>query len=226
MQISPLILTGKATDHLVPLPPSPYLVHREMLSAVQSLQKRAKRDGIELRVASSFRDYALQEKIWNEKATGRRDLLDAGGKKLEFSRLSPEEILEAIMRWSALPGASRHHWGTDLDVYDLNTLPKGERLRFSPQEAEPGGIQAHCAKWLGENLKSEGFFRPYATDLGGVSPEWWHISYQPVASRYYDAFTFDVLQDVVQNSKIALKDIVISRLPEIFQKYVRNITLP
>ncbi len=35
------------------------------------------------------------------------------------------ERVAAILVWSALPGASRHHWGTDCDVIDAAALPPG-----------------------------------------------------------------------------------------------------
>ncbi len=34
-----------------------------------------------------------------------------------LQRSSEQQKLSAILRWSALPGASRHHWGCDFDVF-------------------------------------------------------------------------------------------------------------
>ena len=37
-----------------------------------------------------------------------------------------------ILEWSALPGASRHHWGSEFDVFDLAALPEGYRVQLLP----------------------------------------------------------------------------------------------
>ena len=49
------------------------------------------------------------------------------------------ERIEAILPWSALPGASRHHWGTDVDLIDRKATPPGYRVQLTPEEFEPGG---------------------------------------------------------------------------------------
>jgi len=36
--------------------------------------------------------------------------------------LRASEKIASILRWSALPGTSRHHWGTDLDIIDAKAL--------------------------------------------------------------------------------------------------------
>ena len=38
------------------------------------------------------------------------------------------------MRWSAIPGSSRHHWGTDLDVYDAAAVTPDYQVQLTPQE--------------------------------------------------------------------------------------------
>ena len=72
------------------------------------------------RRSSSFRDFARQLQIWNGKFSGERPMFDAGGRPARRGALSPRERIDAILLWSALPGASRHHWGTDLDLIDRN----------------------------------------------------------------------------------------------------------
>ena len=226
MEVSKEILTGKTGAHVQLLEGTPYQVHKEVIAPLRALQKRAKEGGIDLRVASAFRDYPAQLRIWNQKATGKRALLDVAGRPLDFARLSPEQIVTSILRWSAVPGASRHHWGTDLDVYDHAALPGGYQLQLLPQEAEPGGCQEAFDRWLEKNLAAEGFFRPYARDLGGVSPEWWHISYAPLAGPYYQAYRLDLFEQVVREAELEQKDAVLARLAEIYHLYVRNITPP
>jgi len=79
-----------------------------------NLRRAARADGIDLKPLSSFRDFARQLAIWNGKFSGERPMYDALGVKLNAAALTPWERIEAILLWSALPGASRHHWGTDV----------------------------------------------------------------------------------------------------------------
>lgn len=75
-----------------------------------------------------------------QSARGERALLDDHGNPLLVNDLSPTEIMFAILRWSALPGCSRHHWGTDIDVYDANTQSPGE-VKLVSSECEDNGLQ-------------------------------------------------------------------------------------
>ncbi|MCB9651596.1 MAG: M15 family metallopeptidase [Deltaproteobacteria bacterium] len=76
--------------------------------------------------------------------------------------------LRAILNWSALPGGSRHHWGTEMDVVDLAAVPPDYRVRLLPDEVAPGGPFHPLHQWLDENLERFGFFRPYARLQGGM----------------------------------------------------------
>jgi LAS superfamily LD-carboxypeptidase LdcB len=219
------LLRGESADHVVEISVGTR-IHREMVTAFEKFQSAAATAGFDLQIASGFRDYASQLKIWNEKALGKRVLLDDRGEALEYARLSPEKIVNAILRWSALPGASRHHWGTDIDVFDKKVTDGGYRLRLVPQEAEANGPFATFSRWLETEMAAHGFFRPYAVDRGGVSPEWWHLSYAPLSQSYYDAFDLALFRQTIDGSTMELKAVVQARLPEIFQKYVRNINPP
>src|SRR5690606_22475475 len=126
------------------------------------------------------RSFQRQLEIWNGKVRGERAVLDEWGRPLELRGMSETEQVLAILRWSALPGSSRHHWGTDLDVYDSSRLPTGYRIQLSVEETRGKGACARFHSWLGGYLRSArnpGFFRPYDRDRGGVAPEPWHLSY-------------------------------------------------
>ena len=93
-------------------------VHRAIVAPLTALQADAAQAGFDLRLVSGYRSFDRQLAIWNAKAMGKRAVLDSAGRVLDISALSEVELVNAIMRWSALPGASRHHWGSDIDVYD------------------------------------------------------------------------------------------------------------
>ena len=96
--------------------------------------------------------------------------------------------------WSALPGASRHHWGTDVDVIDARATAPGYRVQLTPEEYAPGGPFAPLGEWLEANAARFGFFRPFRGVLSGVQPEPWHFSFAPVAENARRALSPAVLQ--------------------------------
>src|SRR4051812_23443502 len=106
------ILIGREMAHLERVSGGGALIHRDALKSFREMTQAAAAAGFTLSAVSGFRDFGSQMRIWNAKATGQRALLDVNGRALVFGDLSPEQIVWAILRWSALPGASRHHWGT------------------------------------------------------------------------------------------------------------------
>ncbi|MFY7993655.1 MAG: M15 family metallopeptidase [Bacteriovoracaceae bacterium] len=222
------IILGKTMAHLVPLVGTKFLVHSQMREDFLRLQKRASEAGFNLQVISAFRDYNRQLKIWNAKARGERTLMDDFGSPLVYQILTPTEVMFSILRWSALPGASRHHWGSDIDIFDERTQ-KPEDVQLTPQECESGGPAAELHDWLDiqiNNNQSFGFFRPFSTDTSGVSPERWHLSYWPVSHKLSEQYTFDLFQKNIEQSPLELKEIVLENLQLIYKKYVMTFDLP
>ena len=126
-------------------------------------------------------------------------MLDDTDRTLVRQDYSAEEWLHLILRFSALPGTSRHHWGTDIDIFDPTRIPSGESLQLVPSEYRVGGIFEDLTQWLDELIAAndcEGFFRPYDRDRGGVAEEPWHLSYEPVASSVRSCLTADALRDL------------------------------
>ena len=146
--------------------------------------------------------------------------------QLDITVMSEKELAFAILRWSALPGASRHHWGTDLDVFDAAARPEGYEIELVPEEVNPGGIFGPLHEWLDMRIdagEAFGFFRPYESDRNGVAPERWHLSCAPVAEMYERQFKIDILADTIRGSTIELKETVLAHLAEIYQRFVVNI---
>jgi len=201
-------------------------VHRDALHAFQELKDAAAAAGFDLRILSGFRSFEQQLAIWNRKATGQRAVLDSDARPLDISRLSDRELMLAILRWSALPGASRHHWGTDVDVYDEAARPTGYDVDLVPDEVNPGGMFGPLHAWLDERITtgaSFGFYRPYDLDRGGVAPERWHLSYAPVASGYLRHLTTGLLRSTIEQAEMQLKDTVLEHLDEIHTRFVSNV---
>lgn len=220
------LLVGHAEALMVALPGSPVRVHPEVLPALQALQEEAARAGFALEVASGFRSFERQLGIWNAKARGERPVLDAQERPLELSALGPLERVHAILRWSALPGASRHHWGTDLDVFDRSALAPGAAFEMRAEESAPGGPFAPLHAWLDEHLHRFGFFRPYSEDRGGVSPERWHLSYAPLSVPLQRAHSPSHCERALRSAEVELGGVVLGHLESLYHRYVDNVSLP
>lgn len=221
--ISDEIVLGIGDAHLVHLASPHYLIHPQALTAFNRLAESAQRAGFCMAVASSYRSFARQLVIWNGKATGVRPLLDANGQSLNVAQLTQKEILFAVLRWSAIPGASRHHWGTDIDVYDSAHINENYVLQLTLEETQGDGSFAEFHRWLTEELESnsQGFYRPYQKDIGGVAPEPWHLSYKPIAQQYSQLLTEDLLLNHIQSIDIALKDVLLEHFNEIYQRFIK-----
>jgi len=193
-------------------------------AAWDQLQRDARAVGFDLAVASSYRSFDRQLAIFNGKARGERPLHDEQGQPLDVATLAPQQALDAILRFSAFPGGSRHHWGTDLDVYDAAALPADYRLQLSPAEVAPGGLFDPLHGWLDERMargESHGFFRPYAADRGGVAPERWHLSYAPLARACDRELAPGLLLDSWREVDLALRDVLEADVEALLERYVR-----
>src|SRR3954468_18712013 len=207
-----LELTGRARTHVVELIQPNCTLHYEAVAAFLAMRDAAAYDGIDLIARSSFRDFDTQVTIWNRKWNGERPLFDRNSQPLDRSRLSDSQSVDAILYWSAIPGGSRHHWGSDIDVVDGAAIPKDYAVQLVPSEYARDGIFARLAEWLNANMNRFGFFRPYRTDRGGVSPEPWHLSYAPVSLPALESFSLSMLRQVIDASSIAGKPHVLARL--------------
>jgi len=224
--LNELEITGRARTHVLQCDDLRAALHRDVVAPFRKLKAAAADAGIEIEITSSFRDFAAQQKIWDRKFRGERPLYDAHGSVRDHGSLSEVELVSAIVCWSAVPGSSRHHWGTDIDVIDRAATPRDYVVRLLPDEAAPGGVFQRLHEWLDENMARFGFFRPYRQHRGGVFPEPWHLSYAPIAIAALGSLTLEVLEDTVRASTILGKDAVLARIGEIYRHYVVNVDGP
>jgi LAS superfamily LD-carboxypeptidase LdcB len=217
-------LTGRDDTCLVPVGGN-HRLQVDTAAALARLQADAREAGFELAIASSYRSFDRQRLIWNAKATGERVVHDDAGTPIEILALPEAQRLHAILRFSALPGTSRHHWGTDLDIYDAAAVPAGYAVQLTPAEvATHGPFDAlHC--WLDARMAanaSHGFFRPYAKDRGGVAPERWHLSFAPLARELDGRVTAEALYECwdCDAEPLVLRRWVEAELPALLGRYV------
>ncbi len=228
-----LALTGRSSAHVTQLAGTDHRLQPEAADAFLALCAAAAEVGIDLAAASSWRDFARQRAIWNAKFRLERPVRNAAGEIIDGHQLEPRARLEAIMRWSAIPGASRHHWGTDCDVYDRVAVAVGEAgLQLVPAEYAAGGHQARLHDWLQQHMHRFGFYQPYRTDRGGVCPEPWHLSYAPLAMECERALDRDGLLDLLRETaadaslRIEGHELLCTHLDEWYARFVVAVDAP
>ncbi len=157
--------------------------------AFNQMKAAAKEDGIVLKVVSSYRSYAHQNRIWERKY-----------KRFRESGLSPTASIEKIIEYSTIPGTSRHHWGTDLDIIDGKPKVNGDVL--VPSKFHGTGPFCEMKAWMEENAAKFDFHLVYTDTAGrnGFNYEPWHYSYAPLSIPYLKAYkNLDVKQLLQEN---------------------------
>lgn len=152
--------------------------------AYQAMEQAARQAGIKLTIISATRTFSEQKRIWEDKWHGREKL---NGGNLATAHVDHGDRAREILRFCAMPGTSRHHWGTDIDL---------NRLQNSYFASGEGG---EVYQWLTENGGDYGFYQPYTAhgeQRGhlGYHEEKWHWSYCPTAinllERYLDLISY------------------------------------
>ncbi len=143
------------------------MMRRDAFEAFKKMYAAAKEANISLKVISSTRTFAQQKNIWE-------------GKWKRFAKDAPgaEARARKILEYSSMPGSSRHHWGTDIDLNDLNN-----------PSFEGTGKHAKVYQWLAEHAQEYGFGQPYTAGRPyGYNEEKWHWSFMPVSKQCLDQY--------------------------------------
>lgn len=143
-------------------------LRKDTYEAFRRMYDRALKDGIRLQIKSATRNFEYQKGIWEAKWTGEK--LIEGSEDLSKTTPDPKERALKILRYSSMPGTSRHHWGTDMDLNSLENswFDSGDGLKLF--------------NWLKQHATEFGFCQPYTSGRpSGYLEEKWHWSYMPVS---------------------------------------------
>ncbi|MGO1585644.1 MAG: M15 family metallopeptidase [Mesonia sp.] len=167
-------LTGKANLSLYG---EGYQLREEVNKAFSKMQAEAKKEGIHIQIVSAYRSYERQKQIFNAK----------------FSRytkrgLSGTDAVKKIIEYSTIPGTSRHHWGTDIDIIDAKA--KQPKNVLMPRNYDEDGPYCEMKMWLNEHSEKFGFYIVYTNNpkRKGFHPEPWHFSYQKTSLAMLKAY--------------------------------------
>ena len=184
------IIIGKSQSNLVG---DSIRLEVNTYKAFKKMEAAAKRDGIYLKIVSAYRGFERQKLIWNNKYEKFTN---------DFS-LEPEKAISEIIRFSTVPGTSRHHWGTDIDIIDGN-FPDEENVLVS-EKFEKDGLFYKLKNWLDNNSENFGFYLTYTNDKNrkGFEFEPWHYSYKPGSVKYYRALIKTDLKKIIKSLSVS-----------------------
>ena len=145
-------------------------LREDAYNAFIDMREAARSEGIEIKVVSSYRSFDRQKAIFERKF---QQFTEEG--------LAPIEAIDKIIEYSTIPGTSRHHWGTDIDIIDGNVKTDGDVL--VPEKFQAGGPYAKLEEWMDTYATSFDFHLVYTDTPGrrGFKYEPWHYSFAPLS---------------------------------------------
>ena len=188
-----LLLTGQGNPTLYG---QGYDLIKEAADAYIKMKVAAAKDGFELKVVSSYRSFDRQLAIWNRK-------FEINSKE----GMDPLENIKKITEYSTIPGTSRHHWGTEIDLISAQPKVDGDVLLANLFEGE--GPYAALKSWMDANANSYGFFLAYPKDSlrKGFQYEPWHYSYKPKSKYFLKNYLTIDLKNIFLSHEILGKEI-------------------
>jgi len=153
------------------------LLRKEAYESFKAMHAAAKKDGVSLQIISATRPFGHQKRIWEAKWKGLRKV---EGKDLSKTHPDAKKRALKILEFSSMPGSSRHHWGTDIDINALTNeyFEKGK----GKKEYD----------WLVANGPKFGFCQPYSPKGNarpdGYNEEKWHWSFLPISKILTDQY--------------------------------------
>ena len=184
-----LELIGKGAPTLVEK--KGYRLRPEASEAFDKLTAAAQKEGIGIQVVSSYRNYAHQNRIWERKY-----------KNYTTRGMAPLAAIEKIIEYSTIPGTSRHHWATDLDIIQSGTGITNNVL--DPDKFHGTGPFCALKAWLDQHAESFGFYEVYTNDYGrkGFNYEPWHFSYAPLSIEYLKEYKKLDIAEILQQENL------------------------
>lgn len=184
-------------------------LEQNTLIAFNKMREAALEDGIDIKIVSGFRDFERQLLIWNNKYK----------KYTKEYKLSPTKAIEEIIRFSTIPGTSRHHWGTEIDIIDASDEKYKDEEDVLLTEKYENGIFTKLKRWMDLNSERFGFYLTYVNDKNrkGFEYEPWHYSYKPVSVELLNIFISNDIGSIISTTTMQGKEFISK---DFIQKYI------
>ena len=183
--IDPLFVLGKTS------PPLVGSMQEEVYEAYERMRQAAAKEGIDIKVVSAHRSYHRQREIWNAKY-----------KTLTLQGLPAKDVIQEIITYSTLPGTSRHHWGTDIDIIDNANPQSGDVLLAEKFYGD--GPSSALRSWMNRNAADYGFLEVYTDhpNRKGFAHEPWHYTYHSLSKAYLEVLTNQVISEIAKDEQL------------------------
>ena len=183
--IDPLFVLGKTS------PPLVGNMQEEVYDAYERMRQAAAKEGIDIKVVSAHRSYHRQREIWNAKY-----------KTLTLQGLPAKDAIQEIITYSTLPGTSRHHWGTDIDIIDNANPQSGDVLLAEKFYGD--GPSSALRSWMNRNAADYGFLEVYTDhpNRKGFAHEPWHYTYHSLSKAYLEVLTNQVISEIAKDEQL------------------------
>lgn len=168
-----------------------YKLLPEVAKQFELMKADAQKAGFTIKVISSYRNYTYQNGIWERKY-----------KANQAKKLNAKQNIEKIIEYSTIPGTSRHHWGTDLDIIDGTRGVPADPL--NEKHFNEGGSMYKFKLWLDENASKYGFYLVYTNQptRKGFKYEPWHFTYKAISEPMLQAYKKLDIKKVLQENKL------------------------
>jgi len=172
-----------------------YQLQNEVNEAFLNMREAALAQGIKIEVVSSYRSYEHQKRIWTRKYN-----------RFRKDGLSEEKAIRKIIEYSTIPGTSRHHWGTDMDIIDAN-VPRPKSV-LQANHFENNGVFVNLKKWMDVHANEFGFYLVYTNNENrkGFKYEPWHYSYKPISKKMLKQYQKIDIQKLLKKDSLVGSD--------------------
>jgi LAS superfamily LD-carboxypeptidase LdcB len=152
-------------------------LRKDAYNAFERMKIAADKAGFKIKVVSGYRSFKRQKGIFERKF-----------KKFTNQGMTGMEAINKIIEYSTIPGTSRHHWGTDIDIIDAGASYSGDVL--VPEKFHGNGPFCKFREWLEKHANEFGFYIVYTPDESrkGFKYEPWHYSYAPISKPMLKAY--------------------------------------
>ncbi len=188
---------------------TPHHLRADVYDSFSQMQKAAQKEGISLQIASGYRSFERQLQIWNNKYR----------RYTQTQKLSPKDAVAKILKYSTIPGTSRHHWGTDLDL--IQKVPLMPKSLLEATNFEKGGAFHTLKLWLDKNASKYGFHLVYTNNPNrtGFNYEPWHYTYCKISEQMLSEYSEHQVIHQLDFSKLLGKEIL---TPSFLQDYFES----
>lgn len=144
-------------------------IHKDVIKPFIAMYEAAAKEGVNLGIISAVRTFDVQKWLWNQRY---------------YSSSNPKSVAKYVLNYLAMPGTSRHHWGTDVDMMST-------KLNYFETEQGRKSYQ-----WLVDHAAEFGFYQVYTSGRAkGYNEEKWHWSYMQVAKEFQKQYRQKITYD-------------------------------